>query len=210
MPLDAVGATGSPTSGIATRDVLSDHAYEAVRASYRSEILRLKQRRRIRLGSTALLCFESYETVLYHVHEVLRAEGRAPGRIERELAQYAPLVPGRNRLTATLLIDGNDPPTCRALGQRVCRPGGLVLAVDGHRAPSSPVGALDPDDPVQYLAFAVASGLTAALGEPTAFVRIQAGDEIIRVRSELRIELATDLTARPRVTRLSTLTTSDC
>lgn len=205
MPLDSTGTAG----GIATRDVVADRAYEDVRTSYRSEVLRLKQRRRLRLGSTALLCFESYETVLYHVHEVLRAEGRPPGRVERELAEYAPLVPGRHRLTATLLIDGDDPLECRALGRRACRPSGLVLAVDGHRAPSSPLGPLDPDDPVQYLAFAVAPGLAAALSEPTAFVRIQASGEIIRVRSELRIELATDLTARPRVTRLSTLMASD-
>jgi len=153
-----------------------------------------------------VLCFESYETVLYHVQEVLRVEGGGAARLRRELAEYDPLVPRRRRLAATLLIDGDDAPSCRALGCRACEPGGLVLAVDGHRAASSPLGGRpDPEDPVQYLGFEVTAGLAAALNEPTAFVRVVAGEHVVRLGSELRIELTSDLAPRARVTRLSAL-----
>ena len=70
-----------------------------------------KAKRRVPLGDHATLHFETRETMLYQVHEMLRAEGswRRPGAIEDELEAYNPIVPDGRSLTATLMFEYDDP-----------------------------------------------------------------------------------------------------
>ena len=61
----------------------------------------------IPLGDHATLHFETRETMLYQVHEMLRAEGswKRPGAVEDELEAYNPLIPDGRSLTATLMFE---------------------------------------------------------------------------------------------------------
>lgn len=53
------------------------------------------------------LLFETRDTMLYQVHEMLHAEGswERPGAIEDELEAYNPIVPAGGELSATLMLE---------------------------------------------------------------------------------------------------------
>ena len=92
---------------IAKDEILSKEEYERRRPDLRRKIMTLKSRRRVPLGDHATLHFETRDTMLYQVHEMLRAEGswRRQGAIEDELEAYNPLVPSGGALSATLMIE---------------------------------------------------------------------------------------------------------
>lgn len=210
MPADGMAASSSSTgAAIATAHVLSAEDYERVRPRYRPYVLALKHRRRVRLGRHASLLFESYETVLYHVHEILRVEGRTTDRVARLVDEYACLLPGPDRLCATLMIDGDDERACARLARRAARTGAIELVVDGLRLPSARTCTPTTDDePVRYLRLAVPPEVRASLGHPGTFVRLHVDDgddRSFEVPSRLRVALFTDLSHRHALTRLPSL-----
>jgi hypothetical protein len=69
----------------------------------------LDRYRRVRIGPRAALLFENRQTLWFRVQEVLRVARLAePGRVQRELALYNRLLPGRDRLQAALLVSVAD------------------------------------------------------------------------------------------------------
>jgi len=92
-------------------EIMTREAYEAGRDAFRRRVMVRKARRRVPLGDHATLHFETRETMLYQVHEMLRAEGswQRPGAIEDELEAYNPIVPDGRSLTATLMFEYDDP-----------------------------------------------------------------------------------------------------
>jgi len=96
---------------IRTDEILGRVAYERARPELRRRIMVLKARRRVPVGEHATLHFESRDTMLYQVHEMLRAEGswERPGAVEDELAAYNPLVPSGRELSATLMLEYETP-----------------------------------------------------------------------------------------------------
>jgi hypothetical protein len=187
----------SPRTAIAAEHVLPAEAYAAVRATYRPYVLALKHRRRVRLGPVASLLFESYETVLYQIHEVLRVEGHTPAAVTRQIDHYACLLPGPGRLCATLMIDGDDDRACDRMARRASAPGGVELVIDGIRIGSERVCPLVTEaDPVRYLRFSIPPDAALALGHPATFVRVHVdlGEaRSFEVRPRLRAELHADL-----------------
>jgi len=95
---------------IRPEEILPAAEYERVRPELRRRVMRLKACRRVPLGEHATIHFETRETMLYQVHEMLRAEGSwdRPGAVEAELAAYNPLVPAGEELSATLMIEYED------------------------------------------------------------------------------------------------------
>jgi hypothetical protein len=96
---------------IRTDEILGRVAYERARPELRRRIMVLKARRRVPVGEHATLHFESRDTMLYQVHEMLRAEGSGerPRAVEDELAAYNPLVPSGRELSATLMLEYETP-----------------------------------------------------------------------------------------------------
>lgn len=94
-------------NSIAREDILGKDEYERQRPQLRRRIMTVKARRRVPLGDHATLHFESRETMLYQVHEMLRAEDSwsRDGAIEAELEAYNPLVPVGGALSATLMLE---------------------------------------------------------------------------------------------------------
>jgi hypothetical protein len=96
---------------ITKADILGRDAYERARPELRRRIMVVKGKRRVPLGDHAIVHFESRDTMLYQVHEMLRAEGswERPGAVEDELEAYNPIVPAGRTLSATLMLEYETP-----------------------------------------------------------------------------------------------------
>jgi hypothetical protein len=80
--------------------------YELERPEFRSRMMALKDRRRVRVGDHLTLLFENRETVRYQIQEMMRIERLVrPEEIRHELETYNELIPALNQLSATLLIE---------------------------------------------------------------------------------------------------------
>ena len=88
---------------LAPHDLLSVGEYEQQRERFRSQIIALKQRRRIFLGPLLTLVFENRETLRFQTQEMIRVEHILdPRKIQDELDVYNALMPGSGELSATL------------------------------------------------------------------------------------------------------------
>lgn len=90
-------------------DLLDLAAYDKVRAERRKAIAAVKEHRRIAVGPNATFHFECYETMLYQIQEMLRAERGGEDQLKEELAAYNPLIPKGSDLVATVMFEINDP-----------------------------------------------------------------------------------------------------
>ncbi len=87
-------------------DLLPVGEYERQREQFRSQIIALKQRRRIFLGPLLTLVFENRETLRFQTQEMIRVEHILdPRKVQDELDVYNALMPGTGELSATLLIE---------------------------------------------------------------------------------------------------------
>ena len=87
-------------------DLLSMTDYECQREQFRSQIIALKQRRRISVGPLITLIFENRETLRFQTQEMIRVEHILdPHKVQDELDVYNALMPGSGELSATLLIE---------------------------------------------------------------------------------------------------------
>jgi hypothetical protein len=90
-------------------DILSDAEFAKVRKARRAELLPLKRLRRIELGPYCTFYFESYETMLFQVQEMLLIEKGGAAQVPDELAAYNPLIPSGSELVATVMFEIDDP-----------------------------------------------------------------------------------------------------
>ncbi|NQW68533.1 MAG: DUF3501 family protein, partial [Acidimicrobiaceae bacterium] len=67
-------STKTTTRKLSLGDVLDHRAYESVREVSRANIIELKRRRRLHLGTVVTVSFENRATVLNQIHEMLRVE----------------------------------------------------------------------------------------------------------------------------------------
>ncbi len=87
-------------------DLLPMDDYERQREQFRSQIIALKQRRRISVGPLVTLVFENRETLRFQTQEMIRVEHILESRkIQDELDVYNALMPESGELSATLLIE---------------------------------------------------------------------------------------------------------
>ena len=80
-----------------------------LRADRRRQISEIKKNRRLEVGPFATFYFESYETMLHQVQEMLFIEKGGPAQIPDELAAYNPLIPQGSELVATVMFEIDDP-----------------------------------------------------------------------------------------------------
>jgi hypothetical protein len=185
-------------------DVMDGDAYEREREASRRRIMVVKAKRRLPLGNHATLHFESRDTMLYQILEMLRAESSwdRPGAVEDEIEAYEPLVPGNGRLTATLMFEYETAEErTRWLSQ--------LLGIDRHLwlqiGDIEPVAAVFDDaqvsptriSSVQYVAWTLDQSAQDLIRTPGTVVRVVIDHpdyEALAVLSEeTRNELATDL-----------------
>ena len=80
-----------------------------LRKELRKNIVEFKKNRRISLGPYATFYFESYETMLAQVQEMLYIEKGGDEQLKDELTAYNPLIPNGKELTATLMFEIDNP-----------------------------------------------------------------------------------------------------
>ena len=90
-------------------DIMPLDIYTENRKELRKNIVEFKKNRRVALGPYATFYFESYETMLAQVQEMLYIEKGGDEQLKDELAAYNPLVPNGNELTATLMFEIDNP-----------------------------------------------------------------------------------------------------
>lgn len=83
--------------------------YARQRGEQRKRITDLKKHRRMEVGPFATFYFESYDTMLHQVHEMLFIEKGGAEQLPDELAAYNPLIPQGNELVATVMFEIDDP-----------------------------------------------------------------------------------------------------
>ncbi|MBN9087794.1 MAG: DUF3501 family protein [Reyranella sp.] len=83
--------------------------YAPQRAERRKRISEIKKNRRLEVGPFATFYFESYDTMLHQVHEMLFIEKGGAEQLPDELAAYNPLIPQGAELVATVMFEIDDP-----------------------------------------------------------------------------------------------------
>ena len=114
-------------------DIMPLDAYIKDRKELRKNIVNFKKNRRVALGPYATFYFESYETMLAQVQEMLYIEKGGDEQLKDELSAYNPLVPNGKELTATLMFEIDNPVSRAAFLSKV---GGIeekvYMKVDGE------------------------------------------------------------------------------
>ena len=94
---------------ITAADIMAPEDYAAQRRELRAKISEIKRDRRVAVGPDATFYFESYDTMLHQVHEMLHVEKGGAEQIPDELAAYNPLIPKGRELVATVMFEIGDP-----------------------------------------------------------------------------------------------------
>ena len=94
---------------ILKEDIMPLDVYTKSRKELRKNIVNFKKDRRIALGPYATFYFESYETMLAQVQEMLYIEKGGDEQLKDELVAYNPLIPNGKELTATLMFEIDNP-----------------------------------------------------------------------------------------------------
>ena len=129
---------------ITLQDLIPDAEYAKVRKERRAALLPLKRLRRLSLGPFCTVLFESYESMLFQVQEMLLTERGGPAQIPDELDAYNPLIPQGRELVATVMIEIDDPVRRE---QMLARLGGVedrfFLQVGAERVAGRPEGDIE-------------------------------------------------------------------
>ena len=94
---------------IEKQDLLPIDVYTKSRKQIRKDLIEFKKDRRIALGPYATFYFESFETMVAQVQEMLHIEKGGDDQLKDELIAYNPLVPNGKELIATLMFEIDNP-----------------------------------------------------------------------------------------------------
>lgn len=90
---------------ITRADIISNDDYAAVRVERKRLVSSMKKNRRISVGPDATFYFESFDTMLHQVQEMLYIERGGENQIKDELIAYNSLIPNGSELVATLMFE---------------------------------------------------------------------------------------------------------
>ncbi len=158
-------------------DVLDLTAYEKQRKEYRPKIMAIKEKRRIHVGPKATYLFENFDTMWYQVQEMTRAERIVEDAgIQGELDVYNELIPDKNQLCASLLIEISDVEERKEfLGKIVDLPRHTYLMVDEDRIVCEfdpRQGSEDKLSSVQYVTFNLSADQRDRFTKPDSKIKL--------------------------------------
>ena len=173
-------------------DIMPLDVYIKNRKELRKNIVNFKKDRRISLGPYATFYFESYETMLAQVQEMLYIEKGGDEQLKDELEAYNPLIPNGKELTATLMFEIDNPISRAAFLGKV---GGIedtvFMKVDGEEIKAV------PEDDVDR---------TSAEGKASSvqFIHFKFNDkEILKFKNSSKIEIGIEHKEYSHTTKLS-------
>ena len=183
---------------ILKEDIMPLDVYTKNRKELRKNIVNFKKDRRIALGPYATFYFESYETMLAQVQEMLYIEKGGDEQLKDELTAYNPLIPDGKELTATLMFEIDNPVSRSAFLSKV---GGIeekvFIKIDGESIKAIPEEDVDR---------------TSAEGKASSvqFIHFKLNDEQIqKFKSDsVDVEIGIDHKEYSHTTKLSTANTS--
>jgi hypothetical protein len=174
-------------------DIMPLDVYTKNRKELRKNIVNFKKDRRIALGPYATFYFESYETMLAQVQEMLYIEKGGDEQLKDELTAYNPLIPNGKELTATLMFEIDNPVSRSAFLSKV---GGIeekvFIKIDGQSTKAIPEEDVDR---------------TSAEGKASSvqFIHFKLNDEQIqKFKSDgVEVEIGIDHSEYSHTTKLS-------
>jgi hypothetical protein len=90
-------------------DIIPSAEYAKTRPDWRAKVSAKKRYRRIEVGPHVTFYFECYETMWLQVQEMVYIEKGGTEQIPGELEAYNPLIPNGCELTATFMIEIDEP-----------------------------------------------------------------------------------------------------
>jgi hypothetical protein len=189
---------------ITRADILPMAVYEKERKDRRKRMAEMKANRRMAVGPYVTFYFESYDTMLHQVHEMLAIEKGGDEQVQSELDAYNPLIPQGHDIVATVMIEIEDP---ARRARELVRLGGIELqmyvVVGGGRVQGQPVGDEDrtredgKTSSVHFLRWGFTAAQVAAFKASNAEVTVEIAHpnyaHMARMPEAVRAALATDL-----------------
>ncbi|HEY3947509.1 DUF3501 family protein [Phenylobacterium sp.] len=164
---------------ITPADLIPDADYALQRRERRAALLPIKRLRRIELGPVCTVIFESYDTMLFQVQEMLLTERGGAEQIPDELAAYNPLIPQGSELVATVMFEIDDPVRREAT---LARLGGVedhfFIQVGDTRAAAAPEGDVErtredgKTSSVHFLRFPLSADQIARFRDPATQILV--------------------------------------
>jgi hypothetical protein len=90
-------------------DILPAAEYARNRSEHRRKVSAKKRNRRVEIGPHVTFYFECFETMWLQVQEMVYIEKGGAEQVPGELEAYNPLIPNGTELTATFMIEIDDP-----------------------------------------------------------------------------------------------------
>jgi hypothetical protein len=191
---------------ITREDIIPDAEFATQRKARRAALLPVKQLRRVALGPYCTFYFESFDTMLFQIQEMLLIEKGGAEQVADELAAYNPLVPKGDELVATVMFEVDEPVRRAKLLNGLggvehhfqLRVGGDVISgtPDSDTERSREDGKTSS---VHFLRFAVSRDQIAAFRDPAVQVMVACDDpryaHLTVLGPDVRDELAKDFAA---------------
>lgn len=188
---------------VTREDLIPDAEYAAQRKARRAGLLPMKKLRRVALGPYCTFYFESYETLLFQIQEMLLVEGGGEAQVDDELDAYNPLIPQGAELVATVMFEIDDERRRQViLGELGGVEDRFFIEVGDARVPAEAEGDVErtredgKTSSVHFMHFRFAPAQVAAFRDPA--VRVMLGCDHPRyahmavLGEETRAELAKD------------------
>ena len=188
---------------ITPADLIPDADYARERRERRLALLPVKRLRRVAFGPVCTLIFESYDTMLFQVQEMLLTEKGGAEQVPDELAAYNPLIPQGSELVATIMLEIED---AVRREQTLARLGGIedtfFIQIGADKAMGVPEGDVERtrDDgktsSVHFLRFVLTPEQIARFRDPATAIMVGCGHEayshLAGLTPATRAELAKD------------------
>lgn len=185
-------------------DIIPDAEFRTQRKERRAALLPKKKLRRIDLGPHCTAYFETYETMLFQIQEMLLIEGGGAAQLVDEMAAYNPLIPQGGELVATVMFEIDDP---LRRANILARLGGVedhfFLQIGDTRSEGQQEGDIErtredgKTSSVHFLRFPITPQQAAQFRDPKVTVMLGADHPLYDHRAILsdatRAELASDL-----------------
>jgi hypothetical protein len=185
-------------------EILDLTAYERARPGFLERIIAHKRPRRVAVGDRLTFIFEDRDTVIFQIQELTRAERTVdPAQIAAECRVFNELVPGRDELSATLMIEITEMPRIRAELDRLIGIDEHVFLDVGGRSVQATFDPKQREEDrisaVQYVRFPLGRELAARFLDPSVPVVLRVEHPRYRasvpIEGETRASLSADLRA---------------
>lgn len=191
-------------------EIADSSSYARVREQRLRALAEHKAARRVELGQYISLLFESRETVLGQIQEVVHVEAkRDAAQIRGEIDEYLCLLPKPGLLTATLMVHAGGAAIGAAIGSELfARLGVVTLEIGPWECPCHSLSPTDPGlaSAVHYIGFSVPDPAVVALRRGvSARLRLRSSVERVSlpIAAPLRAVLIDTLSLDPASDRIT-------